>query len=135
VTASGRLGLSGYGVNGQFAFSSSGGLSGSGSLSFAGQSFDVTVSLPVSGSPTLSGSVSISGSFSGFSVSGTVALGYDDGVEAEFSGRISKSDLSKSVHASVSASGCVSVGGFPYWCPTLTNPTKTCTKSISVCIL
>ena len=136
LSGSARAKLDSFSADADFTISSNGDIEGSGTLSFAGVVFSVDIDLPRSGSASLEGSVSLDGSFSGVRVEGSVSLEYDLGtVAAEFSGEVKAAGLSRSASVSVAASGCMRVGSFPYWCPTLTNPGKTCTHTIRVCVL
>ncbi len=134
VIASGNLSLGSLSAaSGTFSWSSDGDVSGSGSLSFAGLDISVDVDYE-DGDLDVSGSISIEGSFIGADLSGSLTVSYDDGIEIVFSGTVEAGGLDMSVSKTVSISGCFDVAGFPYWCPTWTDPDRICTYTITVCL-
>ncbi|MBN1246629.1 MAG: hypothetical protein JXC32_03180, partial [Anaerolineae bacterium] len=122
---------------------SDGYISGAGTLSWSAVTASAwfVVDPADGGSFDLGASVSVNATVSGYGVSGSVtfnASGAAKGivVGATFSGSVTAAGYSlASLSLSVSSNGVISVPGFPYPCPSLTNPLTICHASISLDIL
>ena len=81
----------------------------------------------------------IDATFGGVHVEGSLSLSIDLDTSPDLeivlgAWEVSYDGLSRSGSGlNVSTSGCFDVGSFPYWCPTWTNPLRTCTHTITVC--
>ena len=131
-SGNGSVGLGSYTLaSAEFSIDTAGNVSGSGTLTWA--AFTISASFAITSTTFfLSASAALNLTVNGYGVSGSVSFSGSGSpssfsLSAHFSGAVVFGGLElASASLSVDSGGNISIAGFPYWCPTLSDWDKIC---------